>query len=53
MKNICSKDLLNKNLQKLKDKFPKEYRFFPKSWNLPKEIEEFTRHFSVISSLFY
>ena len=42
MNSITHKNSLAKNLKKLYVKFPKEYKFFPKTWILPKEIQEFT-----------
>ncbi len=40
MFNIARKNYLARNLKKMKKQFPKEYKFFPKTWLLPYEIQE-------------
>ena len=37
MHEICRKDHLARNMSRLSRLFPKEYNFFPKTWNLPLE----------------
>ena len=37
MSEICRKDLLARNLNRMVKQFPKEYNVFPKSWVLPAE----------------
>ena len=37
MTEICRKDLLSRNLNKMIKLFPKDYNVFPKSWVLPAE----------------
>ncbi|XP_036356041.1 tubulin polyglutamylase TTLL13-like, partial [Octopus sinensis] len=41
MVEICRKDFLNRNLMKMRKLFPKEYNFFPKTWNLSAELSPF------------
>ena len=38
IENICRKNLLQKNIIKMVRKFPKQYDFNPKTWNIPSEI---------------
>ena len=37
MSEICRKDLLARNMNRLWKQFPKEYAVFPKTWCLPAE----------------
>lgn len=37
MSEICRKDLLARNLNRMNKMFPKEYNIFPKTWCLPAE----------------
>lgn len=37
MSEICRKDLLARNLNRMLKLYPEEYSFFPKSWCLPAE----------------
>lgn len=37
MLEICRKDLLARNLNRMLRLFPKEYRIFPRTWCLPAE----------------
>lgn len=37
MNEICRKDRLARNLNRMKRSFPNEYSFFPKTWSLPAE----------------
>lgn len=46
MLEICRKDLLCRNLNRMMKLFPKEYTFFPKTWCLPAEyvdVAEYAR----------
>ncbi|XP_054286926.1 tubulin polyglutamylase TTLL13-like [Macrosteles quadrilineatus] len=40
MSEICRKDLLARNLNRMLKFFPKEYNFFPKTWCLPSDLGE-------------
>jgi hypothetical protein len=37
MHEICNKDNFARNLYRLSKFFPKEYKFYPKTWILPSE----------------
>ncbi|XP_071450337.1 tubulin polyglutamylase TTLL6 [Hetaerina americana] len=37
MSEICRKDLLARNLMRMKKSFPEDYAFFPKTWILPAD----------------
>ena len=37
MSEICRKDLLARNMNRMLKTFPKEYNVFPKTWCLPAE----------------
>lgn len=37
MTEICRKDLLARNLNRMQKLFPKDYNFFPKTWCFPAE----------------
>jgi tubulin polyglutamylase TTLL6/13 len=37
MSELCRKDLLARNLNRMLKLFPKEYNIFPRSWCLPAE----------------
>ena len=37
MSEICRKDLLARNMNRLWKQFPKDYAVFPKTWCLPAE----------------
>ena len=37
MGEICRKDLLGRNLSRMKKLFPKEYNIFPQTWVMPAE----------------
>uniref|UniRef100_A0A4W3JDT6 Tubulin tyrosine ligase-like family, member 6 n=1 Tax=Callorhinchus milii TaxID=7868 RepID=A0A4W3JDT6_CALMI len=41
MNEICRKDLLARNLNKMLKMYPKDYNIFPKTWCLPSEYQEF------------
>ncbi len=38
--HIARKTLLAKNLKRLQKSYPNEFNFFPRSWILPKEIND-------------
>lgn len=40
MLEICRKDLLARNLNRMQRLFPKDYNFFPKTWCLPADLGE-------------
>lgn len=40
MLEICRKDLLARNLNRMLRLFPKDYNFFPKTWCLPADLGE-------------
>ncbi|XP_045484424.1 tubulin polyglutamylase TTLL13-like isoform X2 [Pieris rapae] len=40
MLEICRKDLLARNLNRMQKIYPKEYSFFPKTWCLPADFGE-------------
>ncbi|PNF33882.1 hypothetical protein B7P43_G06735 [Cryptotermes secundus] len=40
MSEICRKDLLARNLNRMFKMFPNEYNFFPKTWCLPADYRE-------------
>ena len=37
MSEICRKDLLARNLNRMRRAFPDDYSFFPSTWVLPAE----------------
>ena len=41
MSEICRKDLLARNMNRLWKQFPKEYAIFPKTWCLPADFGDF------------
>lgn len=41
MSEICRKDLLARNMNRMFKLFPKEYRIFPRSWCLPADYGDF------------
>jgi tubulin polyglutamylase TTLL6/13 len=45
MHEICRKDHLARKVSKLSKLFPKEYNFFPQSWILPTEWNDFNHSF--------
>lgn len=40
MFQIARKNYLARNLKKMKKQFPKDYKFFPKTWLLPYELND-------------
>ena len=38
---VCRKNHLARNLMKMQRQFPSEYKFFPKTWLLPTELNDF------------
>jgi tubulin polyglutamylase TTLL6/13 len=45
MHEICRKDQLARKVAKLSRTFPKEYSFFPQSWIMPDDWNEFQRQY--------
>jgi len=41
MNEICRKDMLARNLNRMQKMFPKEYNVFPKTWCLPADYGDF------------
>jgi tubulin polyglutamylase TTLL6/13 len=41
---ICRKNELGKLLNFMRDKYPKEFQFYPKTWNLPRDLKKFEEH---------
>lgn len=46
MYNLARKNYLGRNLMKMQRKFPKEYKFFPPTWLLPSEYNDFKNQFN-------
>ncbi|PAA48342.1 hypothetical protein BOX15_Mlig019363g1 [Macrostomum lignano] len=44
MAEICRKDLLAKNMGKLNQRYPSEYKFAPRTWCLPDQLANFRQH---------
>ena len=53
MESLSRKNLLCKNLSKMKKLYPKEYSFFPTTWLLPLDWSEFRIQFSPKKSRTY
>ena len=47
MFTMSRKNDLGNNLKNMQKKFPREYNFFPKTWNLPAESGAFMDYFHV------
>lgn len=45
MFNLSRKNLLAKNLMRMRKKSPEEYQFFPLTWNLPLDYNEFKQYY--------
>ncbi|XP_062915813.1 probable beta-tubulin polyglutamylase [Mobula hypostoma] len=45
MHEICMKDLLVMNLNRMLRQFPEDYNIFPKSWRLPSEYLDFVAYY--------
>lgn len=45
MPNIARKNRMGQNLNKMLKLFPKEYAFYPKTWVLPGELNDFKQQF--------
>ena len=43
---LARKNLLAKNLMAMAKYFPKDYMFFPKTWNLPADMKSFKEQFN-------
>ena len=41
MSEICRKDMLARNLNRMAKCFPEHYNFFPKTWVLPAEYDTY------------
>ncbi|KYQ57087.1 Tubulin polyglutamylase ttll6 [Trachymyrmex zeteki] len=44
MTEICRKDLLARNLNRMQKLFPKDYKFFPKTWCFPADLGDATTY---------
>ncbi|KAM4749022.1 tubulin polyglutamylase TTLL13 [Rhinophrynus dorsalis] len=44
MSEICRKDLLARNMNRLLKLFPKDYNIFPRTWCLPADFGDFQAH---------
>ncbi len=42
---ICRKDLMHLNLDKMKSRFPMHYQFFPKTYIIPNDIQQIREEF--------
>ena len=40
MSELCRKDLLARNLNRMRRAFPADYAYFPRTWVLPAECED-------------
>mgnify|MGYP000916059006 CR=1 FL=1 len=47
---IARKNLLGLSLMAMREKFPKEYSFFPLTWMLPSQYHEFRKYFESAKS---
>eukprot|EP01039_Chlorochromonas_danica_P005990 gene5990-6597_t len=45
MPNIARKNRMGQNLNRMQRLFPKEYSFYPRTWVLPSELNEFRNQF--------
>lgn len=50
MLNLCRKNFMAINLNRLKEYFPEEYNFYPKTWILPNDWNNFSKLFDSGSS---
>ena len=46
MYQLSRKNNLSKNLMRMYKIFPNEYNFFPKTWVLPQEMNDFRQQFN-------
>lgn len=46
MYQIARKNYLARNLNKMQKQFPNDYKFFPKTWLLPHQLEDL-KNFSI------
>ena len=45
MYNLSRKNMLAKNLMRMRKKTPDDYQFFPPTWNLPLDYNQFRAYF--------
>jgi tubulin polyglutamylase TTLL6/13 len=48
MFHLSRKSNLAKHLKMMQKKFPEEYNFFPRTWNLPSEMNDFVKYYKVL-----
>ena len=41
MMNLANKAYMAKNMMRMQKKFPRQYSFFPRTWNLPNDSADF------------
>ena len=46
MSEICRKDLLARNLNRMRRAFPQQYDYFPRTWVLPADFGDFIEYAS-------
>lgn len=46
MYTLARKNLLAKNLNNMRKAFPSEFKFFPKTWQLPSDAKDFKAQFN-------
>jgi tubulin polyglutamylase TTLL6/13 len=46
MYQLARKNNLSRNLMRMAKVFPNEYNFFPKTWVLPQEMNDFRQQFN-------
>lgn len=49
MSEICRKDLLARNLNTMVKYFKDDYNFFPRTWHLPSEYDDFLSYLNFSS----
>lgn len=52
MESLSRKNLLGKHLNRMKKFYPKEYSFFPTTWLLPSDYNDFKRQFQKKTKIF-
>jgi tubulin polyglutamylase TTLL6/13 len=48
MSEICRKDFLTRNMNRMAKMFPKDYSFYPKAWCLPAEYASNNTKYSIV-----